>query len=170
MGLVVLGALAGVAAGLAIAAVDGASRSATAYERMHQQRDGTDVVYFPSQVRFDDPDIVTKLATLPEVAAVGGFSLTTSAIDGLPPGDTPFVAVGPDWFTTIEQPKVLAGRLPDPQADDEAVVTEPILHQGIHLGQELTWRNLSPEQGQQMQFSPPPTSTGSTTRRDRRPP
>jgi hypothetical protein len=151
---VLLGVLAGVAAGLAIAAVDGATRTGTAYERQHEQLQGADVVYFPSQVLFDDAD-VSKLSTLPEVAAVGGFSLTASAIDGFPPGATPFVAVGDDWFQSIERPKLLAGRLPDPSRDDEAVITEPVLHQGVHLGQQVTWRNLSPAQGKQYQYMPP---------------
>ena len=83
--LVLLGVLAGVAAGLAIAAFDGAERSGTAYSR--------------------------------------------------------------GWFDTIERAKVIEGRLPDPSADDEAVIkaaaVELATEHGLGVGSVLTWRHPS---------------------------
>src|SRR5258708_1341551 len=72
LSLVVVGILGGLAAGLAVAAFDGATRTETAYDRMRTQLLASDSIFFPSQVRIDDADI-SKLSQLPEVAAVGGF-------------------------------------------------------------------------------------------------
>ena len=137
-----LGVLAGLAAGLAIAAIDGADRSGTAYERMRSRLAGTDAVFFPSQAGVGDAD-VTKLSDIPEVAAWGGFASTASEIDEIP-GGGPLVQVGSDWFTSIEGARVLEGRLPDPGRDDEAVINLPAAAEGGQIGLVLTWRNLSP--------------------------
>ena len=142
LSLIVLGILGGLAAGLALAAIDGAARTETAYARMRQQLLASDAIFFPSQVRIDDADI-SKLSELPEVAAVGGFSLTISRLDEIP-GASPLVPVGPDWFKNIEKAKVLDGRLPDPSRDDEAVINADATHAGFHVGDTVTWRNLSP--------------------------
>ena len=71
--LILLGVLGGLAAGLAMAAVDGASRTETAYERMRAEQLAADVVFFPSQVGAYGVD-VTRLSELPEVAAWAGFA------------------------------------------------------------------------------------------------
>jgi ABC-type lipoprotein release transport system permease subunit len=141
--LIVLGVLAGVAAGLAIAAVDGAGRAQTAYQRMRAELLGADVVFFPSQVNVGDADI-TKLGQLPEVAAWAGFASTSGQFDEHP-GGGPMVQIGSDWFTQIERAKVLEGRVPDPARDDEAVINAPAARAyGVRVGTVLTWRNLSP--------------------------
>lgn len=66
--LVLLGLLAGIASGLAIAAFDGAERSGTAYTRMRSDLNAADAVFYPSQVQAYDVD-VTKLGSLDEVEA-----------------------------------------------------------------------------------------------------
>jgi len=143
--LVLLGVLAGVAAGLAMAAADGAARTRSAYERMRAEYVAADAVFFPSQVRADVDS--TRLEEIPEVEAWAGFASTVSAIDGVP-GGSPLIPVGSGWFSTIERGKVLAGRLPDPDRDDEAVINTAARDQGtelgLGLGSVLTWRNLSP--------------------------
>ena len=48
--LVVLGLLAGLSASLAIAALSGARRADTAFDRLRERTDGADAVVFPSQV------------------------------------------------------------------------------------------------------------------------
>ena len=105
--LILLGVLGGLAAGLAMAAVDGANRTETAYERMRTEQLAADVVFFPSQVGVYDLD-VTRLSELPEVAAWAGFASTYSVLDEVPDGG-PLVPVGSDWFTTIERATVLDG-------------------------------------------------------------
>ena len=56
----------------------------------------------------------------------------------------PLVQVGHDWFTNIERAKVLEGRLPDPNRDDEAVISARLRDEGVRVGMVVTWRNLSP--------------------------
>lgn len=149
LSLVLLGVLGGLAAGLTMAAYDGAQRSSTAYQRMREQLHAADAIVFPSQVRIDDFD-ARKLGDLPEVESWAGFSLGASSIDGLPPFAAPIIFSGSDWFSTLEGARVLEGRLPDPSRDDEAVITEPIKSLPYFrggVGSKLVWRNLSMEQG-----------------------
>ncbi|HUP75791.1 MAG TPA: ABC transporter permease [Acidimicrobiales bacterium] len=167
--LVILGLLAGAASGLAIAAFDGAARSGTAYTRMRQQLAAADVVFYPSQVGAGDVD-VTKLGTLGEVEAWAGFALNNSNIDE-PPGGSPIIAVGDGWFDTIERAKVLEGRLPDPAADDEAVidVAATKLGENVRVGSVFTWRSLSVEDNERFPEGVPvgfdwTTATGPVTK------
>ena len=83
MALVLLGVLAALAAGLAMAAIDGASRTESAYARMRTRQLGADVVFFPSQAGFSDADL-SKLDQIPEVAAWAGFSGAPGALDEVP--------------------------------------------------------------------------------------
>ena len=154
--LVILGLLAGAASGLAIAAFDGASRSGTAYTRMREKLAAADVVFYPSQVQVGDAD-VTKLGQLDEVAGWAGFAANDSNIDE-PPGGAPFIAVGDGWFDTIERAKVLEGRLPHPDADDEAVVDVAAtkMDEDVRVGSVFTWRSLSLEQSDRFPDGTPP--------------
>jgi hypothetical protein len=150
--LVLLGVLGGLAAGLAMAAYDGAHRSSTAYQRMRDELNGADAVLFPSQVLLDDFD-PQVLDSIPEVESWAGFAVAPSSIDGLPPFSSPFITTG-DWFTSIEGAEVLEGRLPDPDRDDEAVITPPVAADEIYdirVGSKLVWRNLSFEQARQFE-------------------
>jgi hypothetical protein len=167
-----LGVLAGLAAGLAMAAVDGAGRTETSYERMRSEHLAADVVFYPSQVGADGAD-VTRLSELPEVAEWGGFAYTFGVLDEVPGGGGPLVPVGSGWFTTIERADVLAGRLPDPSRDDEAVVTSGLVpdmeREGGGVGSVLTWRTLSPADVEAVGDEPPAdfdwtTATGPVTK------
>ena len=169
--LILLGVLGGLAAGLAMAAVDGANRTETAYERMRTEQLAGDAVFFPSQVGVYDLD-VTRLSELPEVAAWAGFASTYGVLDEVP-GGGPLVPVGSGWFTTIERAEVLTGRLPDPSRDDEAVITSALVPQGkalgLGVGSVLTWRNLSPADLEAVGGEPPndfdwTTATGPVTK------
>ena len=105
-----------------------------------------DVVFYPSQVQVGDAD-VTKLGELDEVAGWAGFAINDSRFDEAPDEGTGFIAVGDGWFNTIERAKVLEGRLPDPAADDEAVIDVAATKIGVdvHVGSVFTWRSLSKE-------------------------
>jgi hypothetical protein len=112
-------------------------------------------VFYPSQVRVGDAD-VSKLGTLDEVAGWAGFALNNSNIDE-PPGGSPIIAVGDGWFDTIEGAKILEGRLPDPDADDEAVIDVAAMKLGedVRVGSVFTWRSMSAEQSDLYPDGPP---------------
>jgi ABC-type lipoprotein release transport system permease subunit len=158
--LVVLGVLAGVASGLAIAAFDGAGRSATSYNRMREENLAADAVFYPSQALVGDAD-VTQLDQIDVVEAWGGFALSQSSIDEVE-GARPFILVGDDWFDSIERAVVLDGRLPDPTAVDEAIVNQSLAEEGGAVGTEVTWRNLSAAQGRELPYDLPPDFDWST--------
>ena len=141
--LLLLGVMAGLAVGLVTAAVSGAQRSTSAYPRMRQQLKAADAVFFPSQIGIGDAD-VTKLGSIPEVAAWSGFALGPGGFSELGPDAGPFTTVGDGWWNTIERAKVLAGRLPDPTRDDEMVVNEPAVKLGARVGQTLTYHGYTP--------------------------
>ena len=94
--LLLLGVMAGLAVGLVTAAVSGAQRSASAYPRMRQQLKAADAVFFPSQIGIGDAD-VTKLGSIPEVAAWSGFALGPGGFSELGPDAGPFIPVGDGW-------------------------------------------------------------------------
>jgi ABC-type lipoprotein release transport system permease subunit len=131
--LILLGVLAGLAGGLVIAALEGADRTSSSYQRMREELRGADVVFFPSQSSVYDADL-TLLDRIPEVESWGGFGLIPAQFLELPPGNGPFVFIGPDWFGDIERAKVIEGRLPDPNADDELVLNEAAAEQAPELG------------------------------------
>ena len=72
--LIALGLLAGVTAGLALAATHAAQRSASALDRLRAHEQGPDVIVFPSQVGNFAPDW-DAVADLPEVEAVLPWAL-----------------------------------------------------------------------------------------------
>ena len=132
--LIVLGLLAGLTAGVAMAALAGARRTDTALARLDRVTHAPDAVVFPSQV----DDIHPKwagLAARPEVAQLSVWDLFFCTIEGQE-GGLLFASGGDGWLTRVDKPVVLAGRMFNPKADDEMVVNEQVASQdGIRLGQ-----------------------------------
>src|SRR6266480_1166061 len=90
--LVALGVIAGIAAGLSLAAVAGARRTSTAYARWRTATLAPDAIVFGTQVGQENTDY-TPVMKLPEVVAGGQFELAQIGLVGhkvgsLPPGDT----------------------------------------------------------------------------------
>ena len=74
LALVSLGALAGLAAAVALAAVAGARRTDDAFDRLRQATKAADAIVFASQVGIVHPEWA-KVAALPYVASAGAFGL-----------------------------------------------------------------------------------------------
>lgn len=119
--LAVLALLVAVAAGTVEAAVAGARRGASAYDRLWARSLPATITVLPNQPGFD----WAPIRKLPEVAALTTFAVSTFAIDkipldeqnvGFPPGDD-------QVMTAIERPVVLQGRVFNPHRVDEVVVT-----------------------------------------------
>jgi ABC-type lipoprotein release transport system permease subunit len=132
--LVVLGVLGGVAGGVGIAAVAGARRTDTAYERWRVATAAPDAIVFGTQVGLFDADYAPVLQ-LPEVVDAGAFSLSPIGLDGkigsLPPGD-------PVLYQRLAKPLLRHGRLPSRSRPDEVVVNRKAASQyGLHVGSEV---------------------------------
>src|SRR3954452_23558714 len=109
--LVVLGVIAGLAAGLAMAGAAGARRTATAYDRWRAATAAPDAIVFGTQA-IQDPTEIFKIdyapvLRLPEVVDGGTFTLTPVAIadplvTGLQPGDD-------HLYRTLSRPLLVSG-------------------------------------------------------------
>jgi len=134
--LVTLGVIAGIAGGLALAAVAGARQTSTAYARWRKATLAPDAIVFGTQVGQNDTDY-TPVLRLPEVVAGGQFELAQVGLVGihigsLPPGDT-------QLYRTVARPLIHQGRMPRPGRVDEVVVNRTAakkLH--LHVGQRVT--------------------------------
>ncbi|HVL04530.1 MAG TPA: ABC transporter permease [Acidimicrobiales bacterium] len=117
--LVALGVLAGLAGGLAIAAVAGARRTATAYERFREATGRSDAMVFGTLIGVFDADY-GPIRALPEVEDAGEFTLAPIFLEGLEAGQ---LAPNDDrLYRTVNRPLLVAGRLPDPRRPDELVI------------------------------------------------
>ncbi|MEA2826895.1 MAG: putative transport system permease protein [Actinomycetota bacterium] len=133
--LVALGLLAGLVGGLGIAAVAGARRTATAYERFREATGRADAIVFATLLGMSAD--YTEVRQLPEVLDAGEFTLTNGGVEdqpslgALPPNDDRL-------YRTIAHPLLVTGRLPDPSREDEVVVNRQAVAQlGLGVGDHL---------------------------------
>ena len=119
--LVVLGLLAGMTAGLAMAALAGARRTDTAWERLRDVTAASDALVFTSQVGlFEDEELgFDRLAQLPYVEAAGAFGLAYADR-----GEVFMTSYG-DWLDKVDRPRIIRGRAPDRADLTEVVVSAP---------------------------------------------
>ena len=123
LALVVLGVLAGVTSGLAMATVAGARRTETAWERLRAETHASDAIVFTSQagIFFDDELRYDELAELPYVEGIGGLGIwyATSSL-----GDASgFLSSYGDWLGGLDSPRIIEGRAPDPNDPLEVVMS-----------------------------------------------
>ena len=139
--LLVLGLIAGLTAGLALASLAGARRTDTAFDRLRDHTTAADAIVFPSQVGAPSSDW-DVLRAQPYVEAVAPWTLLFGA------GDLPtiliFGAVDDTWFQTVDRPIVLDGRPFDPDAPTEVVVDEAVRDAGFGVGDTFDWRFYAP--------------------------
>jgi ABC-type lipoprotein release transport system permease subunit len=139
--LVLLGVLVGVTAGVAIATMVGSVQSEGAYQELRRVTEAPDVTVFASQRSLLDPDW-DALRELPEVERLGVWHLMFGQLDDEPFGVL-FGASDGVYLQQMNRPVVVEGRMWDPQAPDEIVVSEG-LAQDAPIGTEITWRSMTP--------------------------
>ncbi|MEO7556182.1 MAG: ABC transporter permease, partial [Acidimicrobiales bacterium] len=154
--LVVLGVLAGVTAGCAMAAFAGARRTETALERFRAKTESADAIVFASQVGVPHPDW-DALRARPEVADLAVWDLMFGSQDGDPSGLL-FVAEDSAFGGRIGRPVVLSGRMWDPNAPDEVVVTAKAAEYAP-LGSTTTFQPFGIDQGDSESTPNGPTVT-----------
>ena len=120
--LVVLGALVGLTIGLATAAYDGGRRTDSALTRLRSRTNASDAVVFATQADLVSADW-SKLAKRPEVKQLVRWGLAFGNVAGAE-GDVLFVPMDGVWLDKVDRPVVVAGRMFDPNAADEVVVTD----------------------------------------------
>ena len=135
--LVVLGVLAGIAGGVATAAVAGAQRTDTAYARFRDATGAPTAVIFGTQVGSHDANY-SPVKRLPAVADAGEFNLAPVGLKEFPK----IASLAPSdshLYRTLAAPLLVAGRLPDPHRVDEVVVNRPAAKQyDLRVGQRVT--------------------------------
>ena len=142
--LLVLALLVALATATVLAAVAGALRGQSAYDRLWARTLPATATVLPNQPGFD----WAKVRALPEVSALSMFPVTFGfAVDccrgagaGFPPADS-------ELGRTIERPVMLAGRMFSPGRVDEVVVTPKfVASYGKGIGDTLTLHLASPQQ------------------------
>jgi putative ABC transport system permease protein len=130
-GLAVIVAIAG---GAVLAAAAGASRTDSAYPRFLSQSRASDVLVSPAGDGTTGYD--AALGALPGVAAsaavVGINALPVTATGALDNGGVVFASLDGRYGHVLDVPKLLAGRLPGPDAPGEIALTQ-IGAQQLHL-------------------------------------
>jgi ABC-type lipoprotein release transport system permease subunit len=134
--LVVLGVLGGLAGGVAFAALAGARRTDTVYDRWRAATNAPDAIVFATQVGVFPADY-SKVRELPEVVAAGEFVLPYVSIRQIPGGS--LAPADDQLYRTVAKPLVREGRLPDPDRPDEIFVNPDAERQlGLHVGERVT--------------------------------
>jgi hypothetical protein len=95
--------------------VAGARRSDAAWSRLRDASDASDAIVFATQAGIDEADW-SAIERLPFVEASGAFSFV------LTPDGGGMVNQHGDWLTKVDRPRLLEGRLPDPDQPLEVVV------------------------------------------------
>ncbi|MDQ3354159.1 MAG: ABC transporter permease [Actinomycetota bacterium] len=143
--LVVLGVIAGLTAGLAMAAVAGARRTDTALPRLSDQTRAADAVIFPGQVGVFAADWGPLLAQ-PYVTHLARWNLAFGNVDD-EPGAVLFIPSDEHWLGDVDRPVIIDGRMFDPAAADEVVVDENIVEDvGLAVGDTFTFTPYGPDQ------------------------
>lgn len=141
--------LIGISGGLVIGSLAGARRTATAFPRMVDGTAAADVLVNPDMGAFSalDPD---ALASLPGVARTsvidGGIGVV---IDEHGDFDEAQVFAGRDRTTMVgfDRPRVVEGRLFDPEAVDEVMVGDSVAERlDLAVGDPLTVGTVDPEE------------------------
>ncbi len=118
---IALTVLAGVSGGVALAALAGARRADTAFDRLATASRASDVLVLPLVPGDDDPATLAAIPGVTEVVGVYGFITLTAA--GEPLEAATLYGLDDRLGRTIERPLLRAGRSADPTAVDEIVAT-----------------------------------------------
>ena len=140
--LVVLGLLAGVTAGFAMAALAGARRTDTALDRLKKVTNAPDAIVFASQVGVFEPDFA-KLRARPEVQDLAVWDLVFGNFDG-EPGAVLFASDDGRFGEVVSKPVLVAGRMWAPKSTDEILIDEQQARNGTSIGDTGKFEMLGP--------------------------
>lgn len=159
---VALALLVGLVGAVVLTVVAGARRSSTAYERFRETSRSADVQLETGFTA--DPALLDQVELLPQVEVVARVAVPLLRLAGvdLKPGFEFSSIASPDgsFPTKIDRVRVVQGREPDPARADEVGVSESVATTlNLGVGDEVTFRSLTPQQFEDLQnaapFSPP---------------
>jgi hypothetical protein len=144
--LLALGLLVGVVAGLALAAVAGARRTDSSFQRLRERTNAADAIAFPSQVGVFEADW-DALRRRPEVSQVARWKLSFGRVAGVEGEAILFAPVDRQWLGEVDRPVVVDGRMFDPGAPDEVVVGEAATEElGFRVGSVIDYKPFGADQ------------------------
>lgn len=152
LGLVLLAGLAGA---VVLAAVAGAHRTDTAFDRFLTATKGPDAIFQPQS-----EDELEQVSALPEVRAVAPLYFMAVAPQGLLVGSDAGTFAGSDatFGYRLNRPLVLEGRLADPGQVDEVTVNAAMADRlDLSPGDPLTLDAVTPEQFEAQSSGEPAT-------------
>jgi hypothetical protein len=155
-------ALVAIAGAVLLTGLAGARRTESAYRRMLDDAGAGHLLLYAPSV---EPD---ALGALPEVEAFGRIAYVFSRFPTLADQGrqvVPFVALDDDAFRTIDRHRVMEGRLPVPDRDEEVAVSEGMAERyGLSVGSVLPIRVFSLEQYESVLGTPDdPEPAGAAT-------
>ena len=156
--------------GVSMAAVAGARRTASAYQRFLADSKAPTMVFDAGGY---DEDVATAIRRFPEVADAAtyvGLNAAPLDSDGRPDLDGPdaeLLGSVDGRFFRMDRPAVVRGRLPDPDRADEVVVNEILASEGgFAIGQAVELGIYTDEQAERDDFAdnpPEPSGRGTVT-------
>lgn len=139
--------LVGVSAGVALTAIAGAQRADTAFERFAAtSRTATHRLQY-SSVEDIDAEVMRRLRAEPSVEAAVPLYFTVAFSEDSEYDIGIVSSPDPDLFRDVDKPRLLDGRLPDPDAADEVVINEFLSRtMGASVGDRVTLSTFTAEQ------------------------
>lgn len=159
------------AVGVVLSAIAGARRTQTAFPRMVEAVSASDVLANPD-LGVDTTLDFDRVEALPGVESIGvaaGMAIVPADVDGNPDFSVPILSIASadrEFGYSIDRPLLEAGRLPDPDAADEAVIDPELATRlGVSVGDtvEMVMPDFAspPPEGEEPGFLPVPlTVTG----------
>lgn len=144
-GTVAVALLVSLAGGTFLAAVAGARRTASSFDRFREESlSGHLVAELPEP---EDPALARKIARLPGVAAVARL-YSVAAFDASGVDYVLFASIDGHLGTLTDRSRMLAGRYANPRAAHEVTLSEPTARRvGLHVGDTLVLgSSFTPEQ------------------------
>ena len=154
----------GLAGGAVLASVAGGRRSATSYDRFREETLASDLDVAPTEDAPPDgmDAAADRIRTLPEVEALSqaAFPFIVPAGSGFYPylDFLALVPVGGTHDAPVDRPRILDGRLPDPDDPTEMAITETYADEsGLAVGDEVEFESYTEAQFEQLFGSGEPT-------------
>ena len=141
--ILVIGAVAGAAGGLATGLLDGADRTRTSAERLIRESRLLDVMVTDPSLTLEQTEQIRAIPGVRGASLLSGLALfpdngqflnLTTSLDGR-------------WGTDLDVARIVRGRAVDPAAHDEMVLGEAAARAlGVDVGDEVRFNSWTPEQ------------------------